>query len=147
MSKTTIYIHVVFTTKNREASIPTDQLTTLYKFVWHFLVDRNCRLLRIGGLEDHVHILFNLNPTQALSTLMKELKSSTSGWMMRDERFPYFEGWSSGYYAGSISPEVKDRVIEYIKDQRAHHHAETCGDEIMRLGRCFDFIPDPRDLI
>ena len=147
MSKTKIYIHVVFSTKNREKSITAEHATSLYQNIWEFLTGRDCKLFRIGGMPDHVHILFGLHPTIALSTLMQELKSSTSGWLKRNGKFPLFEGWSGGYYAGSVSPDVKDRVIEYIKNQSAHHQNETFNDEIIKLAKTYDLIYDPRDLI
>ena len=147
MSKTKIYIHVVFSTKDREKSITAEHATALYQNIWEFLTGRDCKLFRIGGMPDHVHILFGLHPTIALSTLMQELKSSTSGWLKRDGRFPFFEGWSGGYYAGSVSPEVKDRVIEYIKNQGVHHQDVTFNDEIKRMAKVYDLLYDSRDLI
>ena len=75
-------------------------------------------------MGDHIHIAFNMHPDIRLSDLIKELKRQTSVWMTNDERFPLFNGWGKGYYAASFSYEVKDKIIDYIKNQENHHNIE-----------------------
>lgn len=145
MSKVQAFYHVVFCTKNREKTVPTSVKEDLYRFIWKEIVSMNCKLLRIGGVENHVHILLELHPTVALSVLMKQIKSKTSGWMRVDNRFPDFSGWSSGYFAATIDNGSKANVIQYIKSQPEHHSSTTLDDEFRRLYSYAGLSYDERD--
>ena len=74
MSKVTAYYHIVFCTKRREMTIPLAYKEDLYRFIWKEIKDLKCDLIRIGGIQNHVHILLNLHPTVALATLMQNIK-------------------------------------------------------------------------
>jgi len=128
-------------------TIPLEQKDDLYRFIWKILTDERCKLLRIGGIQNHVHMLINLHPSTALSALMQKVKALSSGWMRADIRFPLFEGWAKDYYACSISPEHKDAVIEYIKSQETHHLGQQLNSEILKLYRYAGLTYDDRDLV
>lgn len=146
MSKVAAYYHIVFCTKERRMTLPLEQCEHLYRFIWKELSDNNCQLLRIGGIQNHVHILLNLHPSVALSNLVKTIKSHTSGWLKSDSRFPHFTGWAKEYYAASISANHKDAVIEYIKNQREHHIGKSFEEELLSLYKVVGFSFDERDL-
>ena len=114
-------------------TIPLEQCEHLYRYVWKEITDNKCQLLRIGGIQNHLHILINLNPTVALAPLIQSIKSKSSGWLKKDERFPCFEGWASEYYAASLSINDKDAVVEYIKNQQQHHLSVPFDDELQSL--------------
>ena len=53
-----------------------------------------------------------------------------------DERkwqFPLFEGWQDGYGAFTYSVKEKDRINNYVKNQKEHHKSESYCDEFKRL--------------
>lgn len=52
---------------------------------------------------------------------MRDIKWLTSNWMKGDPKFPLFRGWGEGYYAVTLSPEDRQALIEYIKNQKTHH--------------------------
>ena len=89
MSKVTAYYH------NKE---------DVYRFIWKEIQKLNCKLLRIGGIQNHVHMLINLHPSVALARLMQNVKGRSSTWMGDDLRFKNFKGWAADYYACTISP-------------------------------------------
>ena len=105
----------------------------LYRFIWKIIKDKNSQLIRIGGINDHVHIFINLHPTISLAEMVKTIKGCSSTWMSENQRFPKFRGWAADYYAGSVSPEIKDAVIEYIKTQEEHHCRKSIKDELIEL--------------
>lgn len=84
-------------------------------------------------MPDHIHMLIDLNPSVALSDLMRNIKASTSQWMAKSEFFPLFEGWGKGYYAASLSYEHKTMVIDYIINQEKHHTSRSYLDEMKWL--------------
>ncbi len=146
MSKVAAYYHIVFCTKSREMTIPLDMREHLYRFIWSEIRKLNCSLSRIGGIQNHVHMLINLHPSASLSTLMQNIKSRSSGWMKSDARFPDFRGWAEDYFASSVSPEQKHSVIEYIKNQEQHHLGTGLDDEFCRLYNSAELSLHPNDL-
>ncbi len=146
MSKTTSLYHIVFSTKYRQKTIPQSVERDVYTFIWSCIKEKDSHLLRIGGMEDHIHLLVNLSPRIALADFVRHVKAKSSGWMRLDERLPDFKGWSEGYYASSISPDVKMAVIEYINGQKVHHRASCLNDELQSLCRSANLEYDPRDM-
>ena len=122
MSKVFAGFHIVFATRNRKRTLPGDeQKRVLYAYIHSIIESRNSKTFRINGVRDHIHIAIDLNPSVALSDLVRDIKRSTSEFLKPSNGFPLFEGWGKGYYAASFSRENRDGVIQYIKDQEEHH--------------------------
>ena len=83
--------------------------------------NKRCHLYRVNGVEDHVHFLFSLHPTIALSALVKDLKIASAKWIKAERVFPGFDHWQTGYGAFTHSLADKERLGEYIANQEAHH--------------------------
>ena len=133
MSKVSALFHIVFTTKDRKNTLVNRNVEELYRYLWNRLKYKGCYLYRIGGIENHVHLLVDVSPTISLSALVNDLKANSSAWLKASGSFPAFESWSRGYYAGSISFKDRDSVIEYIKSQRIHHLGQSCEVELESL--------------
>ena len=133
MSKVKALYHIVFCTKSRCMTIPKTKLEDLYRFIWAEIRERKCKLIRIGGIGNHVHMLIDLNPTVALSELIKAIKAKSSGWLRSNPDFPDFESWASEYYACTLSPDDEPKVIEYIKGQYDHHTRKSFEEELQSL--------------
>lgn len=132
---TDITYHIVFATKNRVRVLDKPRRDDLYRFIWGVLKKRDCHLYRIGGIEDHVHILTSLHPTVALSSLVKEIKTAASEWIKGQRVFPMFEYWQEGYGAFTTDAEGRPGLIEYIKAQEEHHQALTFAEELEQMVR------------
>ncbi|MDE6651486.1 MAG: IS200/IS605 family transposase [Paramuribaculum sp.] len=143
MSKVTALYHIVFVTKNREMTIPQPNEEKLYRFIWSVIKSSGSSLLRIGGIANHVHILLNLNPTTALSTLVRDIKSRSSRWIKLSGEFPHFTSWASEYYASTIRFDEKSAVIEYINSQKKHHLGKSLDEEFGEMLRQsgYDYLP------
>lgn len=128
-----IIYQVVFGTKNRESTISEDHSEELYKYIWGIIKNKNCKLYRINGVEDHVHILSDLHPSISLSDYVKDIKVASSLWIKEHGKFPDFKGWQDGYGAFTYSVREKDMLINYIKNQKEHHKTEVFYDEYKRL--------------
>ncbi|MDE6485867.1 MAG: IS200/IS605 family transposase [Duncaniella sp.] len=147
MSKVALYYHIVFCTKGRELSIPLQYKEDLYRYIWKVLKDASTNLIRIGGIQNHIHMLINISPTVSLSKLMQSVKSLSSGWMSTDLRYKNFKGWARGYFACSVSPDRVDDVRRYIINQEMHHLGHNFSDELNELYRHAGIEPDDRDMI
>ena len=77
-----IYVHIVFSTKNREPFL-TDRAfrDRLHAYLNGICENQGSPSLQIGGVEDHVHILCRLSKTIDVSTLIRELKRDSSKWI------------------------------------------------------------------
>lgn len=146
MSKVLAYYHIVFCTKGREKTIPLNLRTDLYRFIWNEINEMKCTLIRIGGISNHLHLLIALHLSVSLSDLVKNIKGRSSGWLNRDPRFPDFRGWARDYFASTISPDVKPRVIEYINGQEEHHKVTNIDDEFRKLYSYAGLQYDSRDM-
>jgi REP element-mobilizing transposase RayT len=139
---TQIYYHLVFSTKDREQALLADRREDLFRYTWGILKNKDCHLYRIGGVEDHVHILTSLHPTITLADLVKDIKTATASWIKKEGVFPGFGHWQDGYGAFTVSHGDKDAVIEYIKNQEQHHQQVSFKDELreflIRHGVKFD---------
>ena len=147
MSKTVALYHIVFCTKSRQMTIPNEHKVDLYRFIWSYIHRMNCKMYRIGGISNHVHLLVNLHPSVALSTLVRDIKANSSGWMRKDDRFQLFKGWASEYFAATVSPKDMDAVVKYIREQESHHNVISENEEFERLYSQAGLVYSPLDLI
>ena len=58
-----IYIQIVFAVKARESLISPLWEEELYKYIWGIIRNIKCKLYRINGMHDHIHIFSDLHPT------------------------------------------------------------------------------------
>lgn len=128
-----VFYHIVFATKHREPVLDKTRRDDFYRFIWGCLKERSCHLYRVGGIEDHVHILTSLHPTMALSDLIKEIKTSSSLWIKNQGVFPRFTHWQNGYGACTHCFEERHNLIEYIRHQEEHHQKTTFLEEYQKL--------------
>lgn len=125
--------HLVFATKNRVRALDKARREDLFRFIWGVLNERKCHLYRIGGVEDHLHILTSLHPTVALASLVKEIKTASSAWIKGERVFPFFEHWQEGYGAFSVAAKDRPGLIDYIKNQEQHHQGQSFVDELQAM--------------
>jgi len=130
---TQLTYHVVFSTKNRTPVLMDAGREELYRYFWGIHKSLGCHLYRIGGVEDHVHILTSMPTTLAMSKYLQEIKTGTSAWIKSTRKFPGWEGWQDGYGAFTVSASHRNAVIEYIRNQPEHHRTESFLDELRRL--------------
>jgi putative transposase len=130
---TDINYHLVFATKNRFRTLHRDRRDDLYRFIWGVLKERKSHLYRIGGVEDHLHILTSLHPTVALADLVKEIKTASSAWIKGQQVFPLFEHWQEGYGAFTLDARSRPGLIEYIRNQEEHHRVKSFAEELEEM--------------
>ena len=127
------YLHVIFATKDRNALITIDIEKRLYSYMAGIARKRQVPFLNINGAEDHVHILLKLHPLIALSSMMKELKSYSTGWCKKEYCNQF--SWQEGYGAFSCSKSHLEPLTRYIDNQKEHHRCNTFAHEVDCLNR------------
>ncbi len=134
MSNVNSLHHIVVTTHSRNRSITPQHSDELYRYICGIARGQKCKIVQIGGIEDHIHILVDVHQDIAISVLMREIKRSSSIWMsQRRSMFPAFTRWGEGYYAFSVSATHKSAVAAYIMNQVEHHRIVTPREELIRF--------------
>jgi len=75
------YVHIVFSTKNRQPLIQPPVEAELHAYLGGICNHHECHSIRVGGYTDHIHILCMLSKKIALMKLLEALKSHSSGWI------------------------------------------------------------------
>ena len=128
-----ILVHLIFSTKNRVAALTPALCTELYPYLAATLRDNACPALRVGGVEDHVHILFGLSRTLSVANVVETVKTSSSKWIKtRGPELGSFY-WQGGYGAFSVSQSDVEAVIQYIDHQEEHHKRMSFQDEFRKF--------------
>ena len=136
-----LYVHLVFSTKERRPFIKEDVQPRLHAYISGAFDKIECSTVQVGGVRDHVHILFRLNKNRALAEVVKEAKVESSKWMKKNGGAPLFS-WQAGYGAFSVSASNLEMVIEYIRKQEEHHRTRSFEDEFRQLLRRYNLSFD-----
>lgn len=80
--------HLTFATKSRRPTLVATHRRVAYAMMWEILKKMNVFVYRIGGVEDHVHILCDVPGTIGISEVMNKVKGASSYELNRDKRFP-----------------------------------------------------------
>ena len=65
--------------------------------------------ITIGGVEDHVHVLFALSKNHPLKKIVEEVKKGSSKWTKTDGPRNLEFHWQAGYYPGSKEGHIPTR--------------------------------------
>ena len=128
-----ILYHLTFHTRISEKVLHNSGNEELFKYIWGVIKNKKCRLYRINGVEDHIHIVCDLHPSTALADLVKDIKFSSSIWIKEKGIYPLFSNWAESYGAFTLSIREKDTIIKYVMNQQEHHKRENFREEFIRL--------------
>jgi putative transposase len=143
---TRIYIHLVFAVLGRDALILPSFREDLYKDVTGIVTELGHKLIQIGGMPDHVHVLIGMKPSQALSQVVEKVKSGSSLYLNKRRLLRGRFYWQEGFGGFSVSHSQLGRVIRYIKTQEEHHKKRSFGSEYRALLRKYGVDYDERFL-
>lgn len=136
------YLHVVFSTKNRQPFLPELEVREdMFSYLAGTCRNLNSPALQVGGMPDHVHLLCRLSKNLSVADLVRELKRESSKWAKSHARN---FSWQKGYGAFSISPAHIAALRKYIVSQENHHRRTTFQEEFRRLCEKYDVAIDER---
>jgi REP element-mobilizing transposase RayT len=130
---TQILYQIIFSTKERKKVIDYENQVKLYKYIYGIINNKKSHLYRIGGVEDHIHIVTHLHQSIALADFIKDIKVSSSKWIKENNIFPKFNGWQIGYAVFTYSIKSKENLVKYVMNQREHHRKKTFIEELKEL--------------
>ncbi|MEZ5009322.1 MAG: IS200/IS605 family transposase [Chitinophagales bacterium] len=125
-----VYIHFVWSTKNRLPYLKTKEIRQkLWEHIRDNAKQKGIFIDFINGYTDHCHCLVSLGADQTIQKIMQLIKGESSYWMNKqgfiEEKFE----WQDEYFAVSVSESVIDKVRYYIKNQELHHRNKSFQDE------------------
>jgi len=144
---TSILVHCVWATKDREPYLTSDLRGRLWPYLSGIARENKMKALAIGGASDHVHLLISIPPTLAVSKAVQLLKGNSSKWI--HETFPKLRAfeWQEGYGAFSIGISALDATIAYVRNQTEHHRTRTFREEFIAMLRRHSLDHDERMLV
>jgi putative transposase len=128
-SLSSILIHLIFSTKHRKPLVTTPIEPALHGYMAGILKEKRCPTLTIGGMPDHVHVLFALARTTSVSEVVEDLKSQSSKWIKTQGASFHEFHWQAGYGAFSIGQSSVAEARRYIDHQKEHHTVRSFQDE------------------
>ena len=127
-----LYIHLVFHIKSTSPLIRDVDMERVHAYIGQMVNTTGCSVIKTGGTEDHVHLLFLLSKDVCLSYVVEEIKRNSSRWIKDLSPTHYGKfGWQSGYGAFSVSQSLVDKTLQYINNQREHHAKRSFRDEYL----------------
>ncbi len=129
-SYTELKYHCIWSTKNRQALIRREIESDVWALIAGTATRHGMHAARIGGTENHVHVLLDIPKTMTVSEAMKRLKGGSSN-AIGQAQLPGLTGfgWQDGYAAFTVSSSAISAVVEYIARQREHHRTKTFEEE------------------
>lgn len=137
-----IYIHLIFSTKNRERNILPRFSDGLFKYMAGVFNQMGCPAIIVGGTSDHVHVLFCLSRTCTISEIVKEVKTSSTKWYK--EKLGCEFSWQNGYGVFSVSKSKVEAVERYISNQEEHHRHKSFKEEYLAFLKSYGIDYDER---
>ena len=125
-----IWLHVIFSTKNREPFLYPPIESAMHNFLRQELSTLGCPVRIINGMPDHLHLLFLQNPTKSVADIIRQIKGSSSHWINAEAPLAQKFAWQKGYGAFSVSESQLVKATQYIKNQKAHHANFSYAQEL-----------------
>jgi putative transposase len=89
-------------------------------------------------MPDHSHLFLGLNPKNAISDLVKNIKVPSNDFINEKDWLRGRFHWQEGYGAFSYSHSQIDDVVKYIPNQESHHKRISFKDEYNKMLKAFN---------
>ncbi len=130
MSFIKIYIHFVFSTKNRYPYLNTLALRIkVWKHIKENASEKGIFIDMVNGYSDHCHCLLSLGSHQNIEKIAHLLKGESSYWINKNQLTKDKFAWQDEYFAVSVSESMIETVRNYIKNQEYHHRKKSFSEE------------------
>jgi putative transposase len=128
-----IWVHAVWSTKNRAPLIHQQMEQQLFDFLKEELKKMGCMVSIVNGMPDHVHCLFGINSQKSITDIIKQMKGSSSNYVNSNNLIPEKFIWQRGFGVFGVSYSAVDNVYYYIRNQKQHHQKRTFESEYVKF--------------
>jgi len=125
-----IWLHFVWSTKNRERLITNSLKFKLIHHIKEYGEKNDIRVDTINGDMDHIHLLVKMKPIQSPSEIANQLKGEPSNWINKMKFLETDFAWQSGFAVFSVSESFVNKIRQYIKNQEVHNRNVSYLEEL-----------------
>ncbi|MBA4318490.1 MAG: transposase, partial [Flavobacterium sp.] len=131
MSWVRIWVHLVFSTKEREPFLNHSELREkVFQHIKTNAAEKDIWLYCVNGYHDHVHCLISLTKDQSISKIAQLIKGESSFWINNNNLTKAKFVWQDDYWAVSVSENNLEQVRKYIYGQEEHHSKKSFTEEV-----------------
>ena len=130
-TRVAVFIHAIWATWDRQPLLQGQVQERVYRAIGAICEELGARLIALGGVEDHIHLLVLLPSTLTIADLVGQVKGASSHLIAQEVLAPTggFFKWQGAYAAFSVSLQHLREVTDYILHQREHHAAGSLKAE------------------
>lgn len=141
-SLTRLYAHLVFSTKNRQAALDDTIRSRVHAYLATIIRDLDSPWVVVGGVADHVHILFDMGKKHPPLHFVEQVKRESSKFVKTlGVKYDKFY-WQRGYGMFSVSPKDRDEAEAYVRNQQQHHQTTSFKEEFRALVKQYGIAYD-----
>ncbi|HEV8573318.1 MAG TPA: IS200/IS605 family transposase [Dehalococcoidia bacterium] len=141
---TRLYVHAVWSTKDRRPLITPALQAKLYPYVGGIARKHGFTTVAVGGIEDHIHILLTLPGNLSIAKAVQLIKGGSAKWVNDTVAVEGGFAWQEGYGAFTIGVSQVERTVAYIEGQAEHHQKQTFQEEFIQFLETHGIEYDPR---
>lgn len=139
MSFIKVYVHFVWSTKNRVPLLSADIRSDVFNHIRENARKKNIFIDFINGYSDHIHCLISLNDDLSIGKIAQLIKGESSYWINKNELTKQKFEWQDEYLAIGVGDDKIEAVRKYISEQAEHHKKITYEQEYNKFIERYGF--------
>ena len=141
-SLTKLYAHLIFSTKNRQPYLDEEIRPRVHGYLATIIRNLDSPWVVVGGVADHVHILFDMGKIHAPVEFVERVKRESSKFVKTlGAQYKDFY-WQRGYGMFSVGPAHRDEAEDYVRNQEEHHRTKSFQQEFRTFLERYDVTYD-----
>jgi putative transposase len=117
--------HIVFATKKRARLVDAEIEEFLYPVLVQSAERNSGKIVILGGVEDHVHVICGIQPSMAVSHFVDRIKSESAGAIRRNFSRRRGFKWQIGFGGFTLDALNYQDAVSYVENQKEHHRLDT----------------------
>lgn len=140
MSWVRIWVHLVFSTKNRFPYLDSKELRfKVFDYIKQKSEEQAIWLDCVNGYQEHAHCLISLGKVQSISQVAQLIKGGSAFWINNNKLTEGKFIWQDDYWAVSVGESHVQAVRNYIHKQEEHHRSFSFNKEIDTFSNKYGF--------
>ena len=121
-----LYLHISWTTRDREPSLTARFVEFLAHFLPPIARQERAAILAFNAVQSHLHLIVRIHPATSLPRLLQRWKGGSSMVGQRDGHCgDKAVRWAKGYNVESVSPRAIEDAVAYVRRQARRHPREA----------------------
>lgn len=133
MSFISIWVHSVWTTKNRVSFLREEIFEQIRQHILDNAAMKGIFIDSLNGDDKHLHALISMGGSQDISNIMKLIKGESSYWINKNRMTRLRFEWQDDFWSVSVGKNELQRIRKYIEGQKEHHSEASLEEEFIDL--------------